>query len=125
MVVDTGVFIEYLRASNKSKTSLINLPDNSEIYISSVSLYELYMGAISPEKWRDVQTLTEDIPVLSFTKIVSEKAGGIYHELRKQNQLIEFRDIFIAATALVHDMPVLTRNKKHFKRIKGIECVEL
>ncbi|MCV9387562.1 type II toxin-antitoxin system VapC family toxin [Reichenbachiella ulvae] len=107
MVVDTGVFIEFLRASNKLKTSLINLPDNSEIYISSISLYELYMGAISPEKWRDIQTLTEDIPVLSFTKIVSEKAGSIYHELRKQNQLIEFRDIFIAATALVHDMPVL------------------
>jgi len=124
MVVDTGIFIEYLRAKDKSKTILQNLSEKVELYISSVTLYELYMGATSPQKWVDVKTLTEDIPVLPFTKTISEKAAIIYQELRKEGKIIEFRDIFIGATAMVHDLPVLTRNKKHFIRIKGLKVKE-
>ncbi len=41
MVVDTGIFIEYLRVKNKSKTILQNLPDNAELYISSVRKYPM------------------------------------------------------------------------------------
>jgi len=124
MVVDTGIFIEYLRAKNKSKTILQNLPNNAELYISSVTLYELYMGATNPQKWVDVKMLTDDIPVLPFTKTTSEKAAIIYQDLRKENKIIEFRDIFIAATAMAHGLPVLTKNKKHFTRVKGLKLRE-
>lgn len=44
MVIDTGIFIEHLRAKDKLKTRLYNLPTDIELFISSVSLYELYMG---------------------------------------------------------------------------------
>lgn len=120
MVIDTSIFIDYLRAKNKAKTTLQNLPNDISIYVSSITLYELYMGATTPQKWVDVKTLTGDISVLPFTKEVAEKAAIIYQELRKTNKLIEFRDIFIAATAIVNDFPVLTRNSKHFKRIKDL-----
>ena len=50
MVIDTGIFIEYLRAKNKTKTILFNIPEDVEIYISAVTLYELLMGATSEEK---------------------------------------------------------------------------
>jgi len=43
--------------------------------------------------------------------------------LRQQNKMIEFRDIFIAATCLVNDLPVKTLNLKHFERIDGISFV--
>lgn len=124
MVVDTGIFIDYLRSKDKTKTILQNLPDDAELYVSSITLYELYMGATSPQKWIDVKTLTDDIPVLPFTKTISEKAAIIFQELKKGNRIIEFRDIFIAATAMVHDLPVLTRNKKHFLRVKGLKLRE-
>lgn len=75
VVVDTGIFIDYLRAKDKSKTILQTLSDTTELYISSVTLYELYMGATSPQKWVDVKTLTEDIPVMSFTGPIAEKAA--------------------------------------------------
>lgn len=121
MVVGTGVFVEYLRVKYKAKTILMNLPDDITVFISSVTLYELYMGATTPQKWVDVKTLTDDIPVLPFTKSISERAAIVYQELRKSGQIIEFRDIFIAATALVHELPVLTRNIKHFTRVEGLE----
>lgn len=123
MVIDTSIFIDYLRAKNKAKTRLQNLPDDTVIYVSSVTLYELYMGATTPRKWVDIKKLTDGITVLSFNQEVAEKAAIIYQELRRANELIEFRDIFIAATAIIHDLPVLSRNAKHFKRIKALTVI--
>lgn len=123
MVIDTGIFIEHLRAKDKFKTTLYLIPENTELFISSVSLYELYMGATTKEKEKDIQLLTEDLQILAFTESVSIKAAQIYHELRKSNKMIEFRDIFIAATCLVYELPILTLNKKHFKRIKDLEIL--
>ncbi len=121
LVIDTNVFIEYLRATDKHKTILFSLPDDAELYISAVTLYELYMGATTETKKGDILKLTEDINVLPFNDDVAIKAAEIYHELRTANQMIEFRDIFIGATCLIFDLPIKTINRKHFNRIKGVE----
>jgi len=120
MVVDTSIFIEYLRAKDKTKTELYLIADDVQIYISSVTLYELLMGAITTDKVNDIKILTEDLPVLSFNEDAASQASEIYHELRHKNKVIEFRDIFIAATCIVNNLPVKTLNKKHFDRIKKL-----
>ena len=42
MVIDTSIFIEHLRAINKATTTLSTLPDNIEIFISSVTVDGCY-----------------------------------------------------------------------------------
>ena len=123
MVVDTSIFIEFLRAKDKTKTVLFQIPDNEQIYISSVTLYELLIGAYTPEKVNDIKILTEDVPVLPFNENVASKAAEIYHQLRLNNKMIEFRDIFIAATCMINNLPVKTLNKKHYDRIEGLSVV--
>lgn len=120
MVVDTSIFIDYLRAKDKDNTVLQKLNDNEELFISTITLFELYVGATTPQKWQDIKSLTEDIPVLHFSKSISEKAALVYQQLKQMNRIIDFRDIFIEATALEHKLPVLTRNKKHFSRVEGL-----
>ncbi len=120
VVIDSSIFIDYLRAKDKRKTELYKLPSNQILYISAVTLYELLMGATNEQKLHDVKLLTEDVITLPFDEEVSLKSGEIYHSLRKSNNMIEFRDIFIAATCLVHDLPIKTINKKHFERIEGL-----
>lgn len=123
MVIDTCIFIEHLRAKDKLSTTLYKLSDESQLFISAVTLYELYMGAITKEKQEDVKMITEDLVVLPFTDTVSVRAAQIYHLLRATNQMIEFRDIFIAATCLINGLPIATLNKKHFKRIDGLKII--
>lgn len=123
MVVDTGVFIEFLRKKDKTQTILYSLPENIKLAISSVTYYELLLGAIDVVKENDVRLLTEDLEILPFNEVVASKAGEIYHKLRKQNRMIGFRDIFIAATCIVNNLPILTLNKKHFNRIEGLEII--
>ena len=120
MVIDSGIFIEHLRAKDKTGTVLYSLADKTPLYISAVTLYELYMGATNDEKKRDIRLLTENISVLPFNYEIAIKAAEIYNELRKANQLIEFRDIFIGATCIVYSIPLKTTNIKHFGRIKGV-----
>jgi tRNA(fMet)-specific endonuclease VapC len=81
------------------------------------------MGATTKEKQADVKNITEGLSILPFTDAVAEKAGEIYHRLRKTNQIIEFRDIFIAATCLTFNLPIATLNKKHFRRIDGLKIL--
>jgi tRNA(fMet)-specific endonuclease VapC len=121
LVVDTSIFIDYLRAKDKKRTDLYKIPNSIRIYISSVTLYELLMGATDEEKRNDVRLLTEDTIVLPFDDSVSIRASEIYHDLRKANKMIEFRDIFIAATCLIYNLPIRTTNKNHFQRIKGLK----
>jgi predicted nucleic acid-binding protein len=121
VVVDTSIFIDYLRAKDKKKTDLYKIPNNTQIYISAITLYELLMGATDESKKGDVTLLTEDTIILPFDDEVSIRASEIYHELKKTNQMIEFRDIFIAASCLVHKLAIMTSNTKHFERIKGLK----
>lgn len=41
MVADTGIFIEHLRAKDKLATTLYKIWENTDIYISAVTVYEL------------------------------------------------------------------------------------
>ena len=121
MVIDTNIFIEYLRAKNKHTTTLYKLSDKPGLCISAVTLYELYMGATNAQREKDIEALTGDLAVLPFTDKVAVKASQIFHELKASNQLIEFRDIFIAATCMVNQLPMATLNRKHFNRIDGLK----
>jgi predicted nucleic acid-binding protein len=81
------------------------------------------MGATNKEKENDIRNITEDLSILPFTAAVAQKAAQIYHQLRLSNQLIEFRDIFIAATCIVNEMPIVTLNRKDFERIDGLRII--
>ncbi len=123
MVIDTNVFIDHLRTKDKSNSSLMQLPTDAALFISAITFYELLMGATSIEKEKEVFILIDGIPILPFSDKVAQKAAQIYHDLRKRNKMIGFRDIFIAATALANDLPVKTNNRKDFDRVIGLVLV--
>jgi tRNA(fMet)-specific endonuclease VapC len=120
MVVDTGIVIEHLRAKDKLNTTFSSIPDNLPVFITTVSLFELMMGATSKEKLYDIKFLVDDLEVLDFESHAAEKASEIFRTLKTRNQLIEFRDIFIAAVCITNNLPLLTLNKKHFTRVEEL-----
>jgi tRNA(fMet)-specific endonuclease VapC len=121
MVVDTSIFIDHFRTKDKSTTDLFKLSKSHKLYISSVTLYELHIGAQTKDKEIDIKFLTDGLTVLSFTDKGAIKAAQIYKELKRNNQLIEFRDIFIAAICIMNELPIVTLNKKHFQRIEDLK----
>lgn len=123
MVIDTTVFIEHLRKKNKLNSVLSKLPNNSILVASSVTVFELLIGATTPDKKFDVDEVLSGVSIIEIDRHVAKRAAEIYLDLRSRNMLIEFRDIFIAATAFTHNLPIKTLNIKHFSRIEGLEIL--
>ncbi|NPA40410.1 MAG: type II toxin-antitoxin system VapC family toxin [Thermodesulfobacteria bacterium] len=112
ILIDTNIIIEFLRKKNKQKSYLWKIKEmDLNCFISTITVFELYAGAITERHKRDLET--------------AKRSAEIYKELKNNNQLIEFRDIFIGATALEINLPIITLNEEHFKRIKGIKIYDI
>jgi len=123
VLADTSIIIDHLRKSDKSASLLFKNIDNYDFSLSAVSVFELYAGATDERKKTDIENTLSAFKTLPFTHDIAVKAGDLYISLKKANRILEVKDIFIAATAVLYDMPIFTLNKKHFERIEGVALV--
>ena len=122
ILVDTSIIIEFLRKQKKQNSYLWKLKElDFNCFISTITVFELYAGAITKRHKEDLEKLLKWLEIIPFTNEIAQRSAEIYKELKLNNQLIEFRDIFIGATALEMKFPIITLNEVHFKRIKGIK----
>jgi len=123
VLVDTSIFIDYFRKENKTKTKLYYLAQEKyTLTTSSVCYFEYMVGS----KNREFDKLIfENIEIIPFDKVQAFEASTIFQNLKENNKLIEFRDIFISACAISEKIPLATLNIKHFKRIKNISLLKL
>ncbi len=61
--------------------------------------------------------------VLPCTRDVCWEYGKAFRHLQQNGLLIGGNDLWIAATALAHGMPVVTANAEHYRRVPGLEVV--
>jgi predicted nucleic acid-binding protein len=120
MVIDTSIFIAYLRSKDRTNTALAKLPTETVLYVSSITAFELYSGATDIKKRQDIDTLLQGVFILPLNTDIAKNAGFIYQDLRRRGNMIEVTDILIAATALENDLPIKTLNISHFQRIPGL-----
>ncbi|NOY64059.1 MAG: type II toxin-antitoxin system VapC family toxin [Nitrospirae bacterium] len=124
VLIDTSIVIEHLRKRNKQKSILYKIFPQYEIVLSSISVFELYAGATDKRKISDIEHILSVIEVVPFTSAIAQKAAHIYQLLKKTNSLLDIRDLFIGATALTLNLPLVTLDKGHFKRIAELEIID-
>jgi len=121
IVLDTSVLIEYFRKSNKENTVLYELGKNDFNYaISILTVFEIHRGVNNERQLNFWNILLEKYSVIEFKEKENNQAIKIYKNLKSRNKLIEFPDIFIAASAIANNLQLATLNKKHFDRIEGL-----
>jgi predicted nucleic acid-binding protein len=110
-----------MRAKDKTSTLLANiLSQFAEPSISTVVQYEVEVGVtiLHRDLWNSIfETLT----VIPFRSPVALAACKIKNQLKAKGVQIDLADLFIAATAVVHHLPLATSNRKHFEKIDGLE----
>ena len=122
ILVDTSIIIDFLRKKNKQHTMLWKIKERDfNCFISSITVFELYAGAVTPRHKKDLEKILKWLEIVSLTREIAEQSAEIYKRLKRENKLIEFRDIFIGATCIVLNIPLITFNEEHFKRIEGIK----
>lgn len=61
MVVDTSIFVEFLRLKNKKKARLYEVIGSTTLYVSTVTFFELYTGANTAEKIKEIDVLLKNV----------------------------------------------------------------
>jgi predicted nucleic acid-binding protein len=123
VLIDSSIIIDHLRKTTKRDTRLAILFEDYSLFLSSISVFELYCGAIDEQKKQDIQDILYSIPVLHFDEHAAIKAGELFVFLKKMNNIIDTRDLFIAAIAMVNNLPLATLNVKHFQRLAQLELI--
>lgn len=118
ILVDTDVLIWHLRGLPKATQTLDSL---ARLTISVVTYLELLQGLRSAAELRAIQQslALRDTDRLPLTAAISERAIALMETLALSHGL-QLGDALIAATALEHDLAVLTANTRHFSAIEGL-----
>ena len=92
---------------------------NSDFIISVVVEIEVLTHHDIPEKLPIIEEFVSLANILPLDKQITKKAI----ELRRNNRKLKLGDAIIGATAIVHELTLLTDNVKDFLNIKGLKIV--
>lgn len=89
---------------------------------------ELRYGAVrrhgKSELWeRVVNDVLPTLRVLPLGLEACLRSGEILAHLESRGEIIGIEDILIGATAVQHQLTVVTRNTRHLERIPGLDVV--
>jgi predicted nucleic acid-binding protein len=113
-LIDTNVIIDVLGSfmPEKIKKVILQMP----LIISAVTYMEtLGWHQVTPSQLRILQNFMESATIFPINQTIVEKTVLI-----RQQKKIGLGDAIIAATALVHNMTLVTRNVSDFKSIEGL-----
>lgn len=98
------------------------------VAVSVVSYGELFEGAIGASdpaaELARFRRFLDRLVLLPLDDPIRERFARIRAELRRRGQLIPDFDLLIAATAIHHELILLTRNVRHFERVSELKLYE-
>ena len=119
MLIDTDIIIWSLRGEDSATDYIDSLED---IQISDVTYMELVQGTLRKKEFRNLKKTLDYIGSerISITSDVSQKAVDLV-ETYAHSHSMQMGDALIAATAIIHNLPFSSGNKKHFDYISDLE----
>jgi len=119
--LETSFLVDFFRGKNEAHNVFQNLVNNKvDITITTPSIMEIISGTdlsqSSLEKEK-IFNFLDSINIIDFDKDCAVKAGEIEAQLIMGGEIIDTIDTMIAATVLINNESLLTKNIKHFSRI--------
>ena len=123
-LLDTCVISDFIKGETGTKTRLKQTPPR-EIAISSITMMELRYGLeLNPKRAEKVEpiiaSLLSSVTILPFGISEAQQTAKIRAKLKSQGQPIGAYDLF-AATALQHNLIMITSNQREFERVDNLQ----
>jgi tRNA(fMet)-specific endonuclease VapC len=126
LILDTNFIIAAEREAKRGITATIDRffagRATENFYITFTVAGELACGRSASPK-RDWERLCRPYAILPWSRDISWQYGEVYRALSAKGQLIGANDMWIAATALVHGLGVVTNNLEEFRRVPGLKVL--
>jgi predicted nucleic acid-binding protein len=112
-LLDTNIIIQCFRQAKGFLDLLGSLAHDGELYISTVTRLEVIRG-MQEREHETTYALLNSIEAIDVSAKVADQAGELIRSWRTRGVTLEDMDAIIAATALQHDLALVTTNAKHF-----------
>lgn len=125
-LIDSDWIIDWLAGERTARELLVSLAEEG-IGISIVTYMEAYQGVSRSqtpvEARQKLADLLEGIPLIPFSPAVARRCAGLRETLRKQGRRVNKRalDLLIAATAIEHDLELVTRNTADYADVPELK----
>ena len=116
-IFDTDVLIDLLRGRSEALAALD--VDRPNLYVSVITVAELYQGVRDGSERINLDELIEDLIVLPITEDVARQ-GGLYRRDYRQSHGSGLEDCLIGATANHYDLTLKTLNTRHFPMVNKV-----
>jgi hypothetical protein len=119
VVVDTDILIDASRAIGEAIAYLDQVEQRSELAVSAVTEMELVVGCRDKTELRALDKFLNRFQVISLNERMSDAAVDLLRRYRLSHGPL-IADAFIAATALVLDIPLVSKNQRDYRFIAGL-----
>ena len=125
-LLDTDILSELLKQHDRAVQTRAEayFRVQSQIAVSAITCYQLLRWLREPpkaERLRQFEQLLQEQIVLDVDLPVLDRAADLWIEARAGGRPRDDVDLIIAATALVHDLTLVTGNTSHFDWIGGLK----
>jgi tRNA(fMet)-specific endonuclease VapC len=125
-LIDSDWLIDYLSGRIPAVSFVSSLlPSKPAIsIITYAEVYEgIYFGRDPRRSEEGFLDFLQSAEVLGISQPVARLWAQLLGTLRQAGRIIPQPDLFIAATALHHDLTLVTRNRRHFERIPDLKLL--
>lgn len=123
ILVDTDLWIDFFSGADPGASVVEKLLRERRAMLSVISVFELFCGARKEHQRNQLDSLLRVVPIIDLTREAAVHAAGHYKRLRNAGSPIGNQDLLLTGTALEYQLPILSRNRKHFERIAGLDVV--
>ena len=118
--IDSDVIIDHLRGVLATRDFLLELKKKGILIISVVNIVEIYSGKSikNVKKRKAIDNFLDEFKIIALDKSLAKMSGRIRMEYQTP-----FADAIIAASAMESKAVLVTRNVKHFSKIKGLKLL--
>lgn len=119
--LDTSVCIELVKGNTDVKSELDSYL-GAENFISSITVFELFLRKTN---LLPIEKFIRDFEIVSIDENIAKKASFIFKDAEKIGRPMDIRDIFIAATCIMHNLEFITLNRKDFEHIRELKLAKI
>lgn len=121
IIADSDVLIDFLRGHGEGARRVALELTTRSFGTTAITAFEIRSGAQSARQRKAVDTLLDAMTILPFGPEEARIAADVRQPLEREGQPIGMADYMIASVCIANDSILLTRNKKHFERVKDLK----
>jgi predicted nucleic acid-binding protein len=117
MLLDSNILIYGAKGANPALDAILDRTDLAATSITKIETLGFHRLSTLEKQW--LETAFERMKILLLDEAVAARAIAL-----RQERKMGLADAIIAATALVHEMPLVTRNIVDFKHVARLRLID-